>query len=127
MNMKTIIVAGFCCICWGCAPTITVNNVSYKVLTVKEERHLIEIARRLLIRPGKVLTAQEVNVVQRQEPQLEIVYSDDFFGEATVRWTTPKKIIEVHFDGELNQESVTVSISTEEVQPDLIRYTDSKK
>ncbi|MBS1370799.1 MAG: hypothetical protein HPZ91_12680 [Lentisphaeria bacterium] len=128
MNIRTIVSAiAFLGLLSGCAPTITVNDTSYKALTASEERHLISAARMLLMKPGRVVTKDEVRIVQKTEPELKITYTGDRSGRAAVRWNAPQKIIVVHFDGELTDNDVSVSISTEKRQSEILKFTEPKK
>ena len=74
----------------GCAPTITVNDVTYEALTQEEEQHLVTTARALLVKPGKMVSRDEIRIVQKTEPKLEITYSGDRSGTAEVSWQAPE-------------------------------------
>lgn len=108
----------------GCAPTITVNDVTYKALTREEEEHLVAAARAMLVKPGKMVSEEEIGIVQKTEPKLEITYSDDRSGIAEVSWQAPEKIITVFFEGEFMSPTVSVSVSTEKRQPEILKFTD---
>ena len=109
----------------GCAPTITVNDVTYEALTREEEEHLVTAARSLLVKPGKMVSRDEIRIVQKTEPKFEITYSGDRFGTAEVSWQATEKIITVLFEGELTTSNVSVSVSTEKRQPEILKFTES--
>ena len=108
----------------GCAPTITVNDVTYKALTREEEEYLVAAARAMLVKPGKMVSEEEIGIVQKTEPKLEITYSGDRSGTAEGSWQAPEKIITVLFEGEFMSPTVSVSVSTEKRQPEILKFTD---
>lgn len=114
---------------WGCAssPTLTVNNKTYYVLSAEEEQQLVRKARRLLIKPSKALTKEEVAFVQTSEPEVNIRYIADRTGEAKIMWTMPKKIITIHFGGELLSETMGWSLETEKRVPDVLKFIPKSK
>ncbi len=107
---------------WGCAPTLTVNDKTYYVLSKAEEQTLVKEARRLLIAPSKALTKDEIRVIQTTEPEVNIRYIADRTGEAKVTWTTPQKIITIHFGGELLSDTMGWSLETEKRVPDVLKF-----
>jgi len=112
---------------WGCAPTLTVNDKTYYVLTKDEEQILVKEARRLLIAPSKALTKEEVRVVQTAEPEVKIRYIADRTGEAKIIWTTPEKIITLHFGGKLLSDTMGWSLETEKRMPDVLKFIPPSK
>ena len=111
----------------GCAPTITVNDVTYEALTREEEEHLFATARALLVKPGKMVSRDEIRIVQKTEPKFELTYTGDRFGTAEVSWQAPDKIITVLFEGELTTSNVSVSVSTEKRQPEILKFIDPQQ
>lgn len=107
---------------WGCAPTLTVNDKTYYVLTKSEEQTLVKEARRLLIAPSKALTKEEVHFIQTSEPEVNIRYIADRTGEAKIIWTTPQKIITLHFGGQLLSDTMGWSLETEKRVPDVLKF-----
>ena len=73
---------------------------------------------------GKTFSEEEIGIVQKTEPKLEITYSDDRSGIAEVSWQAPEKIITVFFEGEFMSPTVSVSVSTEKRQPEILKFTD---
>ena len=45
-------------------------------------------------------------------------------GTAEVSWQAPEKIITVLFEGEFMSPTVSVSVSTEKRQPEILKFTD---
>lgn len=108
---------------WGCGgPTLTINDKTYSVLSAEEEKTLVHDARRLLIKPSKALTKEEVGFVQTAEPEVKIRYIGDRTGEARVIWITPEKIITIHFGGELLSDTMGWSLETEKRMPDVLKF-----
>lgn len=113
---------------WGCSsPTITVNDKTYRVLSAGEEKQLVRDARLLLGRPGKALTKEEVRFVQKNEPELTIRYTADRTGDAKVVWTTPQKIITMHFGGELLSDTMGWTLETEKRVPEVLKFIPAPK
>ncbi|WP_294502889.1 hypothetical protein [uncultured Victivallis sp.] len=123
MKNRISLTAALLLLICGCAPTITVNDVTYEALTQEEEAHLVTAARAMLVKPGKMVSKEEIRLVQQTEPKLEITYTDDRSGTAEVSWQAPEKIITVFFEGEFMSPTVSVSVSTEKRQPEILKFT----
>lgn len=111
-----------CVIQWGCSsPTLVINDKTYYVLTSKEEQQLVRDARRLLIKPSKAITPDEVSLIQNTEPQLDVIYTADRTGKAKVVWTAPEKIITIQYTGEFFTDDMVWSLETEKRVPDILK------
>ncbi|MBQ6352359.1 MAG: hypothetical protein IJJ28_03730 [Lentisphaeria bacterium] len=87
----------------GCRSHVRVNGKSYAMLNAREERELVLLARETLIRNSKkLITAEETSELRRREPELDIEYRGDCFGEAVVAWDLPRIKLEVVYEGQLN-------------------------
>lgn len=124
MQMKTGFFAALallaCVIQWGCTvyPTMTVNDKTYYVLTPAEERQLVRDARRLLIKPSKAISREEVALIQSTEPRLDVTYTADRTGKAKVIWIAPGKAITITYAGQFFSDDMVWSLETEKLIPD---------
>lgn len=96
----------------GCAPTVTVNGETFEVLTPREEKDLILIARAALKRSKKAATSSELQIIQNTAPEFKIDYYGDRSGDAKVTWDLPERRLTVQFRGQLLTDHMVAQMYT---------------
>ena len=110
---------------FGCStPKVTVDGVEYDALKPQEIKEMCALAELYLnSNIPNVISKQEAGFIRRLEPTCKIKYSGDRTGKAVIRWSLPKRKIEVVFDGLLLDPSAKCWVQTEDVAPEVIDFT----
>lgn len=99
--MKTIFFAIFTMVLLcGCYETAVINGERFRVLSEREEKTLIILAKDSLKNSPKALSPRDHYACMTTEPKLEIKYMDDRCGQAKVIWTLHDKRVVIGFAGE---------------------------
>ncbi len=109
----------------GCGtPKVVVNGVEYDALKQEEIKEMCALAELYLnSNIPNVISRQEAGLIRRLEPTCKIKYYGDRTGKAVIRWSLPKRKIEVVFDGLLLDPSAKCWVQTEDVAPEVIDFT----
>ena len=96
--------AGFALVFFGgCRNHIDVNGKSCAMLTDREVRELVIVARETMAKNSpKHATADEVVEMRRTEPEIKINYYGNCLGEAVIGWELATRRVEIVYDGQLN-------------------------
>ena len=90
-------------ICGGCRNHIDVKGRSCAMLTDREVRELVILARETMAKNSpRHATAAEVEEIRRTEPEIKIDYYGNCLGEAFIIWDLETRKIEIVYDGQLN-------------------------
>ena len=107
-------------LCHGCRNHIDVNGKSCAMLTDREVRELVIVARETMAKNSpKHATADEVAEMRRTEPEIKIRYYGNCLGEAVIGWEFATRRVEIVYDGQLN--------SSEPRERDMILRTIQKQ
>jgi hypothetical protein len=109
----------------GCnTPKVIVDGIEYDALSREEVKKLCALAELYLNNNiPNVISRQEAGLIRRLEPEFKIKYYGNRTGKATIRWSLPKRKIEVVFDGLLLDPSAKCWVQTEDVAPEVIDFT----
>lgn len=110
----------------GCSPTVKVNGESYVAVTPEEQKFLIRLARLSLEHSPKAISKEELAVVQKKEPGMELEYTGDKFGKALVSWQLPERKLTVVFEGELAGTQRIIYLQSEQNPVEFIDYSKGK-
>ena len=90
-------------LCFGCRNHIDVDGKSCAMLTDREVRELVMLARETMAKNSpRHATAEEVAEIRRTEPEIKIEYYGNCLGEAVISWELPTRKVEIVYDGQLN-------------------------
>ena len=109
----------------GCkGPTVLVDGVEYSALSDEEVKALCAISEMYLRNNvPNVISEQEARAIRNFDPECNIRYNGDRSGRAVIRWSLPKRNIEVVFDGLLLDPSAKCWVQTEEKHPEVLDFT----
>lgn len=109
----------------GCkGPTVMVNGVEYEALSEEEVKELCSMSEMYLRNNvPNVISEQESRTIRSFDPECTIKYNGDRSGRAVIRWSLPKRNIEVVFDGLLLDPSAKCWVQSEEKQPEVLDFT----
>lgn len=109
----------------GCnTPKVIVDGVEYEALDKDEIKEMCALAELYLnSNVPNVVSRQEAGMIRRLEPEYRIRYYGNRTGKAVIRWSLPKRKIEVVFDGLLLDPSAKCWVQTEDVAPEIIDFT----
>ena len=110
----------------GCGPTVKVDGETYAALTEEEQKFLIRLARLSLERSPKAISKEELAVVKKKEPGMELEYTGDKFGKALVSWQLPERKLTVIFEGEMAGDQRIIYLQSEQNPLDFIDYSKGK-
>lgn len=110
----------------GCGPTVKVDGETYAALTEEEQKFLIRLARLSLERSPKAISKEELAVVKKKEPGMELEYTGDKFGKALVSWQLPERKLTVIFEGEMAGDQRIIYLQSEQNPVDFIDYSKGK-
>ena len=87
----------------GCRSYVDVNGRSCAMLTEREVRELVAMARETMAKNSpRHASAAEVDEIRRTEPEIKINYYGNCLGEAVISWDLKTRKIEIVYDGQLN-------------------------
>ncbi|MBR2632428.1 MAG: hypothetical protein IKD29_03175 [Lentisphaeria bacterium] len=109
----------------GCStPKVIVDGIEYEALSRDEIKELCGLAELYLnSNIPNVISRQEAGFIRRLAPEYKIKYYGDRTGKAVIRWSLPKRKIEVVFDGLLLDPSAKCWVQSEDVAPEVIDFT----
>lgn len=110
----------------GCGPTVMVDGERFAALTQEEQKFLVRIARLSLKHSPKAISKEELAVVQKNDPAVELEYTGDKFGKALVTWQLPKRKLTVIFEGELAGDQRIIYLQSEQNPVEFIDYSKGK-
>ena len=110
----------------GCGPTVKVDGETYRALTQEDQKLLVRLARLSLERSPKAVSREELAVIQKNEPAMEIDYTGDKFGRALVSWQLPERKLSVVFEGEFTGSDRIIYLQNERNPVDFIDYSKGK-
>ena len=93
----TVFTASLLC---GCYETAMINGQRFRVLSEREEKTLVLLAKDSLKNSPKTLSPRDHYACMTTEPKLEIKYMADRSGQAKVIWTLDDKRVVIGFAGE---------------------------
>lgn len=97
----------------GCYETAVINGVEYQVLSDREEKTLIAMAKDSLKRSENALSPRDHYMCMAMEPKLEIKYMDNRSGQAKIIWQLEDKNVIIGIAGEFLTEDVQWIMYTE--------------
>ena len=105
--LRHLILAPVCvaalALCGGCRSYVDVNGRSCAMLTEREVRELVILARATMAKNSpRHATAAEVEEIRSTEPEIKINYYGNCLGEAVISWELKTRKIEIVYDGQLN-------------------------
>lgn len=119
--------AGFAlALCPGCRSYIDVDGKSCAMLTDREVRELVLVARETMAKNSpKHATPDEVAEIRRTEPEIKIRYYGNCLGEAVISWELETRKVEIVFDGQLNSNNPwerDIILRTMQKQPAVLDF-----
>ena len=119
--MRTIFGAIFALLLFcGCAETAMINGQRFEVLSAREERALVQLAKDSLKNSPKTLSARDHYTCMNKEPKLEIKYMADRAGQAKVIWTLDDKRVVIGIAGKFFTPGMQWLMYTEPVETAIV-------
>lgn len=104
----------------GCYETAVINGVRYEVLSEREEKTLVSMAKDSLKRSENALSPRDHYMCMAMEPKLEIKYMADRSGQAKVIWKLDDKNVIIGIAGEFMTDDVQWIMYTEPLSSSVV-------
>ena len=104
----------------GCYETAIINGVEYEVLSEREEKTLVAMAKDSLKRSENALSPRDHYMCMTMEPKLEIKYMADRSGQAKIIWKLDDKNVIIGIAGEFFTDDVQWIMYTEPLSTNIV-------